>query len=351
MARRGIMNTDTNKIDDSVFDRGMRAGYANLDMDLRDVVSNTLTADIPLAHRMGIDVQILRGTKWVVDISSRSISADLRAWANWYHHDRCIEINVPLKWKWELKQMLKARGDLFWTLTMRKHASFWGRAPSERYKMTDRLLPWAIRHEFGHAVDHQIGWTSKVSHLRSFGGWSDIGPTSMLEQIMVAEGFDKDQRDVLLDHGELTMALHSFFAVQNSKNRKALEATVSRDENKRLLKLVCDLIEAGAKQPWLTGNPVDHKGRVYSYAADYNKWYSFDLEAYERRISNYQFATPQEWFAEYYAARYGENTGNAMYEHLYKHMGFRRIKFADDIIDACIRNGALEATVEMPNHE
>lgn len=50
----------------------------------------------------------------------------------------------------------------------------------------------------------------------------------------------------------------------------------------------------------LSTPPRTLNGRVYLLKSD-GDWYSFDVASWGKRISNYQYASPGEWFAEFYA--------------------------------------------------
>jgi hypothetical protein len=66
-------------------------------------------------------------------------------------------------------------------------------------------------------------------------------------------------------------------------------------------------IEGENKGLWKTGDgfkaAMDKDGRVYQEAYA-SKWWSYDSKARTRKVSDYQFRAPQEWFAEIYAAYY-----------------------------------------------
>lgn len=60
--------------------------------------------------------------------------------------------------------------------------------------------------------------------------------------------------------------------------------------------------------PWKTSGGLDFGGRTFvkSSATDY---YSYATAARSKQVSNYQFRSPMEWFAEAYAAYYSPNGG------------------------------------------
>jgi len=56
-------------------------------------------------------------------------------------------------------------------------------------------------------------------------------------------------------------------------------------------------------------SPVSVGGRMYRVGGPDNTWFSFSKAAWEKRLSLYQYSTPEEWFAEFYATANNRDRG------------------------------------------
>lgn len=68
--------------------------------------------------------------------------------------------------------------------------------------------------------------------------------------------------------------------------------------------MVLKVLQQGAGRRYQCGStPVSVDGRMYVVGGpDNGSWFSFDKAAWDKRLSLYQYAAPNEWFAEFYAA-------------------------------------------------
>jgi hypothetical protein len=190
-----------------------------------------------------------------------------------------------------------------------------------------KLVDWTIRHETGHSVDQQIEFTRTRGRIPSFGGWrehngkeaevasaflskasfSDVeqkqrgkGPYSLLQIAgMVVSGAGK-----LVDFGPDIAT--KIFAVEEA------------DLMPKLLKFD-DALAVATSHPWTFSDGgasrVAHNGRAYQ-KDQYGNWCSYLTSARANALSNYQFSSPGEWFAEAYAAFYEPKKSSAARDRL-----------------------------------
>lgn len=132
----------------------------------------------------------------------------------------------------------------------------------------EKLLQWIIRHEIGHAVDEMMNWSANLEFKEPlFGGWEIYhNPGEALQQyrkcggIMADEDFEKCFTDFSFTYND--------------------------------------------------GGQLQANGRIFMLD-EYGHCCSYLAAARNNAVSNYQFAAPNEWFAEAFAAYYGPNIDNA----------------------------------------
>jgi hypothetical protein len=180
-------------------------------------------------------------------------------------------------------------------------------------------LPGTLIHETGHAVDQQLGFsTGPESAKPERGGWKSYGRQhidcahEMVEdsngaiktaltpnqrrdvEIQIAATLQRPNADTLEDN----VARLPWFA-------GLAKATQRRVRDDRALPAV----GIGLNSPWfLADGGGEHLGdHVYqrSYRTD---WVRYRHEARSRRVADYQFRDPGEWFAEAYAAYYAPDS-------------------------------------------
>lgn len=355
----GILNHDSTAILASVFvrDSDVYTDTRSLDRDLAAIAEKTLLADIPKEHMLAHArlTKILRGTRWVLQREDGRLKLDVsEAWPNFFTDEtQCITINIPLTMKLAYKRLTKAAGDYLWSKSL--GGSFWARDRGHRRSLTDLILPWAFRHEYGHSVDYLTQFMNRFGSRREFGGWvaykgADAGGegkrsrrVALVQDVLVGVCRDRRERPRSVeDCKAATDCLANFISQKDAYvgkgYRATIEAAIAGVADARLrghLERVWQVIAAGAGQPWLRGDLLAMEvvdGRVYSYSGGDDAWFGFDAAAYRQRVSNYQFASPSEWFAEYYSARYAEKTGPAMHATLRKYMSRAIIEEIDDLL-------------------
>lgn len=130
----------------------------------------------------------------------------------------------------------------------------------------ESLFQWTIRHEIGHAVDAMIRWNYLETQSQlMFGGWTLYG--------------DDDA---------------------------AYEAYCADVKNKELMLQKSDFIDACIDYPFTYNEGGNAKSDNCIFMLDeYGRWCSYLSSARIYSVSNYQFASHEEWFAEAFAAYYG----------------------------------------------
>jgi hypothetical protein len=317
-----ILAADGRSLDPTLFNRaGAPANVRNvknLAEDLNRVVTRVINNDIPPEHKRNHTrlKKILRGTEWGDYASAYDPETEI------------IRINVPFKMKKNFLSMYKAGADHYYVkMSTNKpptRASYWATSPAARVAMQrDNLFEWIIRHEFGHSVDKLIQFTNRFAGHPRFGGWVRYrNNTGLLREILIDLGVDALKGSNALLHDPMFHRFENLLAVGGSnwrpadvirglraKVRSALQEVNSpmRDYWQKAHRLIHYAID----DPWLEGNQVQYtveNGRRYLYNSEYREWYSCLDSAFQNRISNYQFSSPSEWFAETYAAWRGEGT-------------------------------------------
>jgi len=290
----------------------------NLAEDLKRVVTRVIDHDIPLEHKRSHTrlKKILRGTEWGDYASAYEPETEI------------IRINVPFKMKKNFLSMYKAGADHYYVkMSTNKpptRASYWATSPAARVAMQkDNLFEWIIRHEFGHSVDKLIQFTNRFAGHPRFGGWVRYRTNQLLlRDILIDIGVDALKGSNALLANPLFQRFENLLAAGVGNWRPADVIRNLRTKVKSALQEVNPpmreywqkahrLIHYAIDDPWLEGNQVQftvENGRRYFYNSEYREWYSCLDSAFQNRISNYQFSSPSEWFAETYAAWRGEGT-------------------------------------------
>lgn len=190
----------------------------------------------------------------------------------------------------------------------------------------ENLVSWTIRHEMGHGVDAQIKWTEKRGHLPQFGGWKQYEGDEIREvakafvqkagitapmysaNLMVGETYlDRYTNNLSKEKNEenitgLDRLASPYWAkrLKEQWNKTELETQARMDEASRIGKIALS-------HPWTFsdggGEDLTYDGRIY-HRDHYGTWVSYLAAARANALSNYQFSSPGEWFAEAYAAYY-----------------------------------------------
>jgi hypothetical protein len=152
-------------------------------------------------------------------------------------------------------------------------------------------LDHTVRHEIGHAVDDGAGVMAANRGLAALGGWETFSSPAAVAKAMVDDGLKGAAE------GPLATALSSGEPAQVSA--LSTEPTVAAAAE--VLK------EGGAR--W-DGEPLSGIGQ-HVYKRLGGAWWRYDLASRTNRVSDYQFKSPGEWFAEAYAAYYATGTPGA----------------------------------------
>ncbi|WP_225847516.1 M91 family zinc metallopeptidase [Streptomyces sp. HPF1205] len=181
------------------------------------------------------------------------------------------------------------------------------------------LLEWTIRHEIGHSVTEHRAWFWAVQQQTAFGGWRVHAPVGgRVEDVaddVLRKAEIEDKADVLDEAGRTLFDVLAQELVpsrlREEPERLAGLAKTFPGADERLtggLERVVDFVRLALAQPWT----LDDGGaatlaiglRVYHIDQE-DRWVSYLWAERERHaVSNYQFSTPHEWFAEAYAAYY-----------------------------------------------
>ncbi|RMI45259.1 eCIS core domain-containing protein, partial [Actinomadura harenae] len=160
------------------------------------------------------------------------------------------------------------------------------------------LVKWTLRHEIGHSVDRKVGWALHLSPRPEFGGWREEYRAGIVAALAARFRFAPAAfaDGTSLDPKELR---------RSAANLDEHFAGCGLDEERR--GQVVTFVRKALKQPWMfnDGGRADLEvgGRIY-HVDHYDAWVSYETAARANAVSNYQFSTPDEWFAEAYAAYY-----------------------------------------------
>lgn len=185
-----------------------------------------------------------------------------------------------------------------------------------------------VRHEVGHAVDRQLGWSEgRGPEASERGGWHKFGTSKSAYLQLVADmvatsnlGLAKlpsqAKKIALKDLAETAYKGSSNLAAPGDVKdwmQSALEAAGEWDKLTALQQQearadpVFDALAAGREDnnPWYRPNGgVPIGGYLYQRSYGFTGWYRYEVAARARKVSRYQFRHPSEWFAEAYAAYY-----------------------------------------------
>ncbi|MER8231227.1 hypothetical protein [Streptomyces sp. NPDC094049] len=187
------------------------------------------------------------------------------------------------------------------------------------------LVKWTLRHEIGHSVDKRTQWLNELKHLPHFGGWETYGKAEnqniepIVNAVLLRAGLGdhltiRDRYHVTLPQA-VALELNSERAWPDPALLRNLAANFpGQDEtfHDRLAKVV-EFGRLALAQPWTLpdggGDVLTVDGRTY-HVDHYGNWVSYLREQRQlHAVSNYMFSTPDEWFAEAYAAFHDPKQG------------------------------------------
>jgi hypothetical protein len=182
------------------------------------------------------------------------------------------------------------------------------------------LVKWIIRHEVGHAVDEMTGWERNLASEERFGGWQTHSAPQ--ERDAVARAILRASRlDAVLPSAEAASLIGALgFLIRPETVRDSLagnewdpffanfERHLPAQEFAARKAAALHFMRLAVAHPWTVDSGgadiLDVNGRIYQLD-QYDTWVSYSsAQRRQYRVSNYQFSTPVEWFAEAYATYY-----------------------------------------------
>jgi len=190
----------------------------------------------------------------------------------------------------------------------------------------ERLVDWTVRHEMGHAVDQQIKFMPTRGRLNIFGGWQMHDTDDRRKEVAVAfltkAGFSVTEqaaklgpyKTLLSEATDCLMAGHiRKLGTDATIGNLAKSLNVSADAVRTKLAAFDDAAAVASVHPWSFadggGDRIKQGDRMY-HVDHYGTWVSYLATARSAALSNYQFSSPGEWFAESYAAFYDPKTAS-----------------------------------------
>ncbi|MBL4634137.1 MAG: hypothetical protein JKY56_09705 [Kofleriaceae bacterium] len=250
-----------------------------------------------------------------------------------------INIRVPLKANRSFRTMSKGsadttylRGGLMNYKKAPSTSSYWFRSPADRRgdAGSDELYRWIVRHEFGHSIDALLKLSDRQGHTAVCGSWVKYRTAEHLLCDMFLEFHpngtqgDWSLAKSIFQERRVIARLDSRSAVAGKAYQKAWRAARNGPlNNSKFLRTpanagfmqtilnIMNTLDVAIMEPWLDGDSSTDcciGDRRFHYMANYNEWNSCSQAAYENRVSNYQFSCASEWFAESYAAYFGQGT-------------------------------------------
>ena len=181
----------------------------------------------------------------------------------------------------------------------------------------ESLFKWTLRHEIGHSVDKEIGWVANYANDPRFGRWeyyqnnpADLGDIAEFflrnadVGLQTVEAVADDYRlHVGSPAGVPDLLNHNYWQQRNINDPQEIERLIT----------AAKYIDLAKREPWLRNDgggqaTLMGDGR-FQYDSEEQKWCSYNDQARQNKVSNYQFMNRSEWFAEAYAAYYGPDRG------------------------------------------
>jgi hypothetical protein len=174
-----------------------------------------------------------------------------------------------------------------------------------------------VRHEIGHAVDKKVGGSDALCALEGNGAWADYGAnhTAVVAAMLGSSTCVKDlggpAQQAVID--AIVAAMSAGKPGDTDANIDKIDDKVISAKDKVSVKadpvVDCARKCGTGKNPWYNdGNYVDLGGR-YFQASYGKKWLSYGKAARDKKVSQYQFRAPGEWFAESYATYFQPDGG------------------------------------------
>jgi hypothetical protein len=171
-----------------------------------------------------------------------------------------------------------------------------------------------VRHEVGHAVDAEMGWSAGSEPAKDGrGGWKQYGADTtacVTDMVTAADGpvnkLEATKRTELITLMSSAMGNKTIAGLAGQV--KALAWVIALTEEKRnelLGDAVFAALTAAINNPWYNEGNGGRKLGDHVYEESYGgQWNRYRQDTRARKVSLYQFRAPGEWFAEAYATYY-----------------------------------------------
>ncbi len=172
-----------------------------------------------------------------------------------------------------------------------------------------------IRHEVGHGVDRQIGWARGAEPAKpERGGWHEYGT----DRFTCADDMTQSAGSAIaglnaVKQMDVLTAMENAMTAGNCDGLAAeinAIAGLTAEQKTAILAdpAITQLRRAMMSSPWYNHTDGGSHLGDHVYFKDGNDWARFEFAARARKVSQYQFRAPGEWFAEAYAAYYEPDT-------------------------------------------
>ena len=161
-------------------------------------------------------------------------------------------------------------------------------------------------HEIGHAVDDKHRVMAGVMEAAGAGSWKSEKHDDVRAAIVTALlGEMKNPSQAVQDFARRMIGE----AMENKETAKPKDVTIGRSEWKTLEKYATKTRSmTNAAEPWFSSDAAARAigGRVYTQ--NNSSWYSYSLsERQANGVRNYQWRSPDEWFADLYGVAWLTN--------------------------------------------
>lgn len=179
-----------------------------------------------------------------------------------------------------------------------------------------------VRHEIGHAVDDRIGAENTICKSAIAGEWvtyrddyATVAEGMIVDSGSAIDGLSAAQRAEVKTQIEdwMTSRKKSGYADALATEMSFWGTLDEATQNALKADPVWIALEKAFNKPWYNegggGTCLDERVYQESYA---NKWTSYKPGVRAKKVSEYQFRAPGEWFAEVYACYYEDGTGELL---------------------------------------
>jgi hypothetical protein len=170
-----------------------------------------------------------------------------------------------------------------------------------------------MRHETGHAVDYKIGWRASAEPGTSKrGGWKTYTSQPYAAIDMVADAAAaisgltaRQQADVVADIAASMVNRTTTGLMTRVRARPWYAGLTAPVQRAVIDDPTFNAVTVGLTEPWKKEDGGGMHLGIHIYQEGYTpNWVRYEHAARARRVSEYQFSKPGEWFAEAYAWYY-----------------------------------------------